>query len=71
MSSDLRNSFWLIKLRSQFKDETCIKAVNQPFKIKNKETSTSKETHHTISTCIDLVENDINALIKEQTKKNI
>ena len=29
MSSDLRNSFWLIKLRSQFKDETCIKAVNQ------------------------------------------
>ena len=28
-----------------------------------------KETHHTVSTYIDLVENDINALMKEPTKK--
>ena len=28
-----------------------------------------KETHHTVSTYIDLVENDINALMKQPTKK--
>ena len=28
-----------------------------------------KETHHTVITYIDLVENDINALMKEPTKK--
>ena len=39
------------------------------FKIKNKETWTPKETHHTVSTYIDLVENDINTLMKQPTKK--
>ena len=29
----------------------------------------AKETHHTVSTYRDLVENDINALMKEPTKK--
>ena len=28
-----------------------------------------KKTHHTVSTYIDLVQNDINSLIKETTKK--
>ena len=74
LSSDLQNFFRLIKLRAHFKDETCIATVNQPneqvpFKIKNKEKWTPKETHHTVSTYIDLVENDINALMKEPTKK--
>ena len=40
-----------------------------PYKIKIKEKWTSKETHHTVSTYIDLVENDINALMKQPTKK--
>ena len=29
----------------------------------------ARETHHTVSTYRDLVENDINALMKEPTKK--
>ena len=66
LSSDSQNFFQLIKLRAHFKDETCITIVNQPnehvpFKIKNKEKWNPKETHHTVSTYIDLVENDINA----------
>ena len=74
MSSDLENLFRIIKLRAHFKDETCIATVNQPneqvpFKIKNEEKWTPKETHHTVSTYIDLVENDINALMKKPTKK--
>ena len=74
MPSDLQNFFRLIKLRAHFKDETCITKINQPneqvpFKIKNKEKWTPKETHHTVSTYIDLVENDINALMKQPTKK--
>ena len=40
-----------------------------PFKSKNKEKWTPKEMHHTVSTCIDLVENDINALMKQPTRK--
>ena len=56
------------------KDETYIATVNQTneqvhFKTKNKEKWTPKETRHTVSTYIDLVENDINALMKEPTKK--
>ena len=35
------------------------------FKIKNKEKWTPKETCHTVSTYIDLVVNDINALMKQ------
>ena len=74
MSPDLQNFFRLIKLRAYFKDETCIATVNKPneqlpCKIKNKEKWTPKETHHTVSTYIDLVENYINALMKEPTKK--
>ena len=40
-----------------------------PSKIKNKEKWTPKETRHTVSAFIDLVENDINALMKQSTKK--
>ena len=78
MSSDLQNFFRLIKLRAHFKDETCITTINQPneqvpFKIKNKEKWTPKESRHTVSAYIyiyiDLVENDINALMKQTTKK--
>ena len=75
MSSDLQTFFRLINHRADFKYEICcITTVNQPneqvpFKIKTKEKWTPKETHHTISTYIDLVENDINALMKEPTKK--
>ena len=74
MSSDLQNVFWLIILRCHFKDETYITKINQlneqvPFKIKNKEKRAWKEIHHTVSIYIDLVENDINVLIKQQTKK--
>ena len=74
MSSDLQNVFWLIIHRGHFKDETYITKINQlneqvPFKIKNKEKRARKEIHHTVSIYIDLVENDINVLIKQQTKK--
>ena len=37
--------------------------------IKNEEKRTLQKTHHTISTSIDLIENDINALMKQLTKK--
>ena len=40
-----------------------------PSKIKNKEKWTPKETRHTVSAFIDLVENDINALMKQSTKR--
>ena len=40
-----------------------------PFKIKNKEKWTPKETHLTVSTYVDLMENKINALMKQPTKK--
>ena len=39
-----------------------------PLKIKNKEKWAPKETHHTLSTYIDLTENDINSLIKQPTE---
>ena len=75
LSSDLQNFFRLIELRAHFKDETCIATVNQPneqvpFKIMNKQKWTPKETHHAISTYTDLMENDINALMKQPTTKN-
>ena len=74
LSQDLQNFFRLIKLRTHFKDETCITTLNQPyeqavFKIKYKDKSTPKETHHTERTNIDLAENDINAQMKQLTKK--
>ena len=74
MSSDLQNFFWLIKLRAPVKDETCITTINQlneqvPFKVKNKEKWTPKESHHTVSTYVDLAESDINALMKQPAKK--
>ena len=76
MSSDLQNFSRQIKLRAHLKDETCITTINQPneqvtFKMKNKEKWTPKEAHHTVSTCIDLVENDINALMKQPTKSKV
>ena len=74
LSSDLQNLFRLNKLRAHFKDDTCAAKVNQSneqvlFKIKNKEKWTPKVTHHTVSTYIDLVKNNINALMKQPTKK--
>ena len=74
LPSDTQNFFCPIKLQAHFKDETCIATVNQPneqvpFKIKNKEKWTPKETHHTVSAYIYLMENDISALIKQPTKK--
>ena len=74
MSSDLQNLFRLNKLRAHFKDDTCIATENQSneqvlFKIKNKEKWTPKVTHHTVSTYIDLAKNNINALMKQPTKK--
>ena len=63
MSSDLQNFFRLIKNRVHFKDENRITTINQPnqqvpFKIKNKEEWTPREAQSTVSTYIDLVEND-------------
>ena len=74
LSQDLQNFFRLIRLRTHFKDETCITTLNQPyeqalFKIKYKDKSTPKETHHTVRTNIDLADNDINAQMKQLTKK--
>ena len=40
-----------------------------PLRSKIKKKWTPNETHHTVSTYIDLVENDINALMKQPTKK--
>ena len=73
MSSDLQNFFLLIKLKAHVNDETCISVINQSkekvsFKIKNKEKWSPKETHHTISAYLDLVENSINAMMKQATK---
>ena len=73
-SSDLQNLFRLIKLRALLKDETCIATVNQPneqvpFKIKNKAKWIPKEMHHMVSTYTDLVDNDINTLMKQPSKK--
>ena len=72
-SSDLQNFFRLIKLRSHFKDDTCITTINQPneqvaFIIKYKEKWTPKETHRTVKKYIDLEQNGITALIKQRTK---
>ena len=39
---------------------------NLPFQIKNKQKWTPKDTHHNVSTFIDLVQNDLN---KEKKKK--
>ena len=60
---DLQNLFLLIEPGAHFKDETCITTINQPnkqvpFLRRNKEKWKSKETHHTVRKCIDLVEND-------------
>ena len=56
------------------KDESCIATVNQPneqvpFKIKNKAKWIPKEMHHMVSTYTDLVDNDINTLMKQPSKK--
>ena len=40
----------------------------EPFKIKNKEKWTPKETYHIVSSFMDLAENHINALMKQPTK---
>ena len=66
---DTENFFRLIKLRAHFKDinpKSNIDQGNLPFQIKKKQKWTPKDTHHNVSTSIDLVQNDLN---KEKTKK--
>ena len=65
----LKISFAFTKLRAHFKDinpKSNIDQGNLPFQIKNKQKWTPKDTHHKVSTFIDLVQNDLN---KEKTKK--
>ena len=74
LSSDLQNFFQLFKLRAPFKDKICITTINEPneqvtFKIKNKDKWNPKETYHTVRTYTDIVENDINALMKQPARK--
>ena len=42
--------------------------IIEPFKIKSKQKWTPKETHHTIDTVIDLIENDVNIVKTRKTK---
>ena len=57
------NFFHLIKLRAHFKDinrKLNTDQGNLPFQIKNRQKWTPKDTHHNVSTFIDLVQNDLN-----------
>ena len=70
LDNDAENFFCLIKLRVHFKDinpKLNTDQENLPFQIKNKQKWTHKETHHNVSTFIDLAQNDLN---KEKKKKN-
>ena len=63
LDNDAENFFCLIKLRGHFKDinpKSNTDQENLPFEIKNKQKWTPKDTHHNISTSIDLVLNDLN-----------
>ena len=63
LDNDAENFFRLIKLRAHFKDinpKSNTDQENLPFQIKNKQKWTPKDTHHNISTSIDLVLNDLN-----------
>ena len=64
--------FHLLKLRTHSKDahETKISdQLYQPFKVKNRKW-TSKETHHTLKTFIDLVQHDLNELKTKKVKNH-
>ena len=68
-------SFYTYQLLPHFKDENYV-TINRPneqapFNIKNFKKMDSKETHHTLSTHLGLVENDVNALTKQPTKNKI
>ena len=69
LDTDAEIFFHLIRLRTHFKDinpKSNVDQGNLSFQIKNKQKWTPKDTHHNISTFIDLVQNDLN---KEKTKK--
>ena len=69
LDNDAENFFRQIKLRAHFKDINPMSNTDQenlPFQIKNKQKWTPKDTHHNISTFIDLLQNDLN---KERKKK--
>ena len=69
LDNDAENFFRLIKVRAHFKhinSKLNIDQENLPFQIKNKQKWTPKDTHHNVSTFIDLVQNDLN---KEKKKK--
>ena len=63
LNNDAENFFRLIKLRAHFKDinpKSNIDQGNLPLQIKNKQKRTPKDTHHNVSTIIDLIQNDLN-----------
>ena len=58
LDNDAENLFCQIKLRAHFKDinpKSNTDQENLPFQIKNKQKWTPKDTHHNISTFIDLL----------------
>ena len=68
--TDAENFFRLIKLRTHFKDINTKSNIDQGslrFQIKNKQKWTLTDTHHDVSTFINLVQNDLN---KEKNEKN-
>ena len=59
LDTDDENFFHLTKLRAHFKDinpKSNIDQGNLPFQIKNKQKWTPQDTHHNVSTFIDLVQ---------------
>ena len=67
LDNDAANFFRLIKLRVHFKDinpKSNIDQENQPFQIKQQKW-TPKDTHHHVSTFIDLVQNGLSKEKKE------
>ena len=69
LDTGAENLFCLIKLRAHFKNinpKLNTDQWNLPFKIKNKQKWTPKDTQHNVSAFIHLVQNDLN---KEKTKK--
>ena len=69
----LKFFFSIIKLRAHFKDinqKSNMDEGSVPFQIKNKQKWTPKDTHHKVSTFIDLVQNGLNTEKTGGKKKN-
>ena len=69
LDTGAENLFCLIKLRAHFKNinpKLNTDQGNLPFKIRNKQKWTPKDTQHNISAILNLAQNDLN---KEKTKK--